>query len=352
MKKYTACFVCTLFIVFTGYLQAAVNSDKLIGLLIKKGQITQEEALELKSEAEDIALRPVKITGYSQVLYKHDQAQGTYDSFSVRRARLEIKGSFVDNYDYDFHAEFGKGSVKLLDAAIGYKYNNYLKITMGQFKLPLSQENLSSDSKPDFIDRPQVVDALVARGKDISGDQNGRDIGMQLSGSCIQNKVEYAAGVFNGSGINTSSDNNNRKDISGRAVCHFTKVFSIGCSYYTGSYGVHEENRIRSGGEFSYSGDIIMVKGEYIRGTDGIAGSNIVKEGSYLLAGYYIVPSKVQLTARCDVYDPNTDISNDVSTINTYGINCFLTKWMTAQINYEQKINKDDTFQAQFTLQF
>ena len=37
-----------------------------------------------------------------------------------------------------------------------------------------------------MIDRSQVVEALVARGKDVIGNQNGRDIGIQIGGGILK----------------------------------------------------------------------------------------------------------------------------------------------------------------------
>jgi hypothetical protein len=45
----------------------------------------------------------------------------------------------------------------------------------------LLMENLASSNKLEMIDRSQVVEAIVARGKDLIGNQNGRDMGFEAS---------------------------------------------------------------------------------------------------------------------------------------------------------------------------
>ncbi len=78
------------------------------------------------------------------------------------------------------------GGQLLLDAILGYKVTSSLKINIGQFFIPFSQENITSNTKLETINRSQVVEALTTRGKDVIGNQNGRDIGIQVSGSIVQ----------------------------------------------------------------------------------------------------------------------------------------------------------------------
>ena len=77
-------------------------------------------------------------------------------------------------------------------------------------------------NKFELIDFSQAVDAMTARGKDVIGNQNGRDIGIQLGGALVKkgntSLVEYRLGVFNGSGINVADTANEAKDIAGRLI--------------------------------------------------------------------------------------------------------------------------------------
>ena len=101
------------------------------------------------------------------------------------------------------------------------RLHDYFNITVGQFKIPFSLENLTSTNKLELIDRSQAVEALAARGKDVIGNQNGRDIGIQVGGSLIKKRngslLEYRLGVFNGSGINMADTANEAKDMAGTA---------------------------------------------------------------------------------------------------------------------------------------
>jgi phosphate-selective porin len=348
---------------------------KLLELLIKKGVIMQEDAAGLRADlavskqAEKdkqkefgvVAGKPIKISGYTQLRYQSLEEKGKNDSFDIRRARLDIKGDLSEGFDYRFQGDFAGSSAKLLDATFGYKVNPYLKLTAGQFKIPFSQENLTSSPKLETINRSQVVEALVARSKDVIGNQNGRDIGVQASGSFLQTDdrylFDYAVGVFDGAGIN-ASDNNDRKDFAGRIVVHPIQGLDIGGSFYTGDdrwgkNSTSNQTRDRVGIECAYVYKSLNLKGEYIRGKDG----STKKDGWYLQSGYYIIPNKVQGVLKYDTFDPDRETDNDKTNVSTLGLNWYVNKWAFLQVDYEFKDEQgtkvdNDVFSTQLTLQF
>jgi phosphate-selective porin len=372
MKKLLLIICLAAAFLLTSSLYAADKVEDVINLLVEKGIITTEEAAKLRAdiamkEQEEkeqqkefivIAGRAIRISGYTQVRYR--QGETIKDTFDIRRARIDIKGDITPKFDYRLQADFAS-SPKVLDATIGYKFNPYLKLTAGQFKIPFSQENLISSSKLETINRSQVVEALVARGQDVIGNHNGRDIGMQGGGNFLKKGdaylFDYALGVFDGAGINIS-DTNDQKDIVCRLVFHPFKDWSIGSSYYTGRYTLASapairDKRKRAGIEFSYVHDPVTVKGEYIQGSDG----STDREGWYLLAGCFFVPKKLQAVLKADVYDPDTDIETNKSNVYTLGANVYVNKWVYLQINYEKKDEQgaeidNNALTGQLTLQF
>ena len=355
-------------------LTAAVSeTDALIQLLVDKGLLSAEEAAALRA---DLAVqkqeekdkqkafqvttgRPLQLSGYAQVRYRDDDAIN--DTFDTRRARLSLKGDLGRGFDYRLQADFAGSSAKLLDAALGWRYADGLKVTAGQFKIPFSQENLISSSALETINRSQVVEALVARGKDVNGNQNGRDIGVMAGGSFTLFKtpggLEYAAGVFNGSGINTS-DTNEEKDFAGRVRIKPFKGFSIGGSYSTGrttlSAAPDEESlRRRAGAEIAYTRGPFLFKGEFIRGDD----ARIEKDGWYALAAWTIVPQRFQAVLKYDAYDPDRAVTDKETSIATAGFNWFFSQWAFLQVNYEVKDEtgtevSNNALTGQLTLQF
>lgn len=373
-----AAWLITGLLVITNLSFAAESDvDRLLDLLVEKKVVTAEDAaafkgdLAIKKQEEKetqkefivIAGKPIKVSGYTQVRYRNDKS--IIDTFDIRRARLDLKGDITERFDYRTQVEFGGTSVFLLDATIGYKVNPYLKLSIGQQKIPFSQENLASSPKLETINRSQVVEALVARGTDVIGNQNGRDIGIQAAGSIFPkadySSVDYAFGIFNGAGINRS-DTNPNKDFVGRLVYHPLKEWSIGTSYYAGRYSLSSpsrgtaagrNDRDRIGAEFAYIKDPISLKGEYIQGNDGA----INKDGWYLQAGYFFIPKKFQGVLKFDYYDPNTEVDQNATNVYTLGGNWYFNKWAFLQVNYELKdeLGKEDDNNAligQLTLQF
>lgn len=363
---------------------AESDVDRLLNLLVEKGVVSKEDAAnfradlavtkqeekEKQKEFTILAGKPIKVSGYIQPRYQYQEERGKSDSFDVRRARLDIKGDITERFGYRTQVEFGGTSGPfLLDATIDYKFNPYLKLTAGQFKIPFSQENLTSSPKLETINRSQVVEALVARSRDVIGNQNGRDIGVQASGSLLPYKeiylFDYAVGVFNGSGIN-KVEVNEQKDLIGRLIFHpLTKDLSIGGSYYTGRFTLttararvddNKRKRDRFGTEFAYVKDPVSLKGEYIWGIDGWTN----KQGGYIQAGYFIIPKKFQGVFKFDTFDPNADTDDDETFVYTIGGNWYFNKWAFLQVNYEIKDErnpnvkeiKNNALTAQATLQF
>jgi len=334
-------------------LAAESDMDRLLYLLSEKGVVTKEEAagfradLAIKKQEEKekqkefsvITGKPIKISGYTQSRYRQDESIN--DTFDIRRARLTFKGNITERFSYKLQHEFGGSSQKLLDAELGYEFNPHFKLSAGQFKIPFSQENLTSSAKLDTINRSQVVEALTARSKDVLGNQSGRDIGIKASGSFWQVSdifiFDYELGVFNGSGINTSN-RNEHKDFIGRLIFHPINGLSVGASYYSGRYTLptaptRKDDRDRIGVEFAYVHEPISLKGEYIKGNDGVTKKN----EWYLQAGYFFIPKKLQGILKYDTYDPNKKASKDAIDVYTIGANWFFNKWAKLQVNYELK---------------
>jgi phosphate-selective porin OprO and OprP len=314
--------------------KAQQTSEEMINLLISKHLITQTEAdsvravIAIKAQDDKAKQKKFNITsgkaltlnGYTQVRFQSLQEPTKKDGFDIRRARLDLKGAISEKWDYRMQLDFAT-SPKILDATIGFKAGDYFKVTAGQFKVPFSMENLTASNKLESIDRSQAVEALVARGKDVIGNHNGRDIGLQLAGSVFRINdiylLDYAVGVFDGAGIN-ATDNNENKDIAGRLLFHPVKGFDIGGSYYNGfdnwTIGTpavaKNQLRRRIGGEMSYTQSDFSLKGEFIQGKD----AGVDRSGWYAQAGYYFIPKKFQLVLKYDTYDPDMDKDKNIST--------------------------------------
>ena len=350
---YTKTILLVSIFILSAIAAKAQQNDDLLNTLVKKNLITQREADSIRSEQAikeqkkrdqenenqhniTIGSRALQISGLVQARYQGFEQAGVSDAFDLHRARLDAKGNITDQWSYEVYTEFA-GTTKLLDAYTAYKIADFLKFTAGQFKVPFSYESLTSDSQLDFIDRSQVVEALVGRSKDVIGNQNGRDIGIQVSGSFakINNLYlfDYTLGVFNGAGYDVTTDNNNQKDVVGRLGVHPIKGLDFGGNIYTGedipAGATKTQTRNRYGFDGHYVTGPFSVAAEYIHGTDG----TVQKDGWYAQAGYFVLP-KLQLVVKYDTFDPSKTITTDRSTIYIGGVNYVFNPWTKLSVDY------------------
>jgi phosphate-selective porin OprO/OprP len=355
------------------------SNNDILNLLVVNKSITQEQADSIRAESainqqtsdagkksfQVTAARLLQISGYTQIRYQSLEEKGKNDGYDIRRARVDFTGNFTPYLSYRLMADFAD-KPKIMDAYADIKINDYLNITIGQFRIPFSVENLTPVRKFDLIDFSQAVDALVFRAKDVIGNQNGRDIGIQLGGAFLKkragNLLEYKFGVFNGSGINISDTANAAKDFVGRILVNPFKGLTLGTSYYNGwgkaikpssGYAGRSQTRNRFGLEVNYATLRFLARGEYIQGIDG----STEKAGWYLLAGYYIIPQKLQLVFKYDTYDPNTATDNNVTTNYVTGANYNFNNWSRIQAFYtfrqEQGTKTDNNYLSiQFQIGF
>ncbi len=330
------------------------STNDLLNLLISNKILSQKQADSVRAEAALLqqqtdaarksffvtATRQMQFSGYSHVRFQSFQESGKKDGFDIRRARIDLRGSLSPCFFYRIQTDLAD-KPKLIDVYGEIKLADFFSITAGQFKIPFSFENLTPSNKLETIDRSQVVEALVARGKDVIGNQNGRDIGIQVSGTFIKIKglslFEYRLGVFNGSGINVQDTANKSKDVSGRLIMSPLKGFSFGGSFYNGwakpinpDEAGKSQFRNRYGVELSYVTTRLSLKGEYITGKDG----KTDRAGMYVQAGYFIIPTKLQVTGKYDEYDPDASTVSNKLINYVVGANYNFNSWSRLQAFY------------------
>jgi len=351
-----------LIVVLGGFVITAKSqsTDDVLNLLIQKKVVSQKDADSLRAEAAIAAQanlakvkafplnagKKLQILGYTQVRYQGIEQAGAIDGFDIRRARLDIKGIISPYWSYRVQFDLA-ATPKLIDAYAELKLNDYFNFTIGQAKIPFSLENLTSSNKLELIDRSQAVEALVARGKDVGGNQNGRDIGIQLGGTVLKLNdrpiVDYRLGIYNGAGINIA-DNNERKDYAARLILHPVAGLDLSGAVYNGSRFVpavtgtnatpaKSVGRDRYGFDLSYDLKNWSVRSEYIHGTD----DHINRSGYYVQSGYYFLDKKLQLLAKYDFYDTDLAIVKNASTWYVLGANINFNPTTRLQFNYTFK---------------
>lgn len=340
----------------------AQSTDEILNILVQKKVIAPKEADSLRAEAAIAAQanlskvkafpvnagKKISLAGYTQVRYQALEESGKVDGFDIRRARLDVKGNISPYWGYRVQFDL-PGTPKLIDAYVDLKLNDYFNFTIGQAKIPFSMENLASSTQLLLIDRSQVVEALAARGRDVNGNQNGRDIGIQLGGTLVKLKdrpvVDYRLGLFNGSGINTV-DNNENKDYAARLILHPLAGLDISGAWYDGSRLVPEVrtgtvvttpaatvNRDRYGIDLSYDLKNFSLRSEYIHGSD----DQVEREGYYVMGGYSFFQKKLQLVGKYDVYDADIAVADNASEWVVLGASYLFNANTKLQANYSIK---------------
>jgi hypothetical protein len=124
---------------------------------------------------------------------------GEQDGFRVFDARVRADGKIGIVFDYDVQAAFDRSQdrVRLLDARLTLPIRPELAVSLGQFKAPFGGEELLGKGDITFLERSQVTNVLAP----------GRQVGVQASGSFLEDRLTYRAGMFNGNGRSLQNDN-------------------------------------------------------------------------------------------------------------------------------------------------
>ena len=133
---------------------------------------------------------------------------GTTSSFFIRRARVLLRGTIQRRFSVQFKSNFGRGQATVQDAFIDFRFGSGLSLRTGRFKTPLGLEFLQSPNTIMQVERGYPT-AFVAN----------RDVGIQLYGRTLGQRLQYNIGVFNGAPDGTSLDGDASapKDVVARA---------------------------------------------------------------------------------------------------------------------------------------
>jgi len=136
------------------------------------------------------------------------EAPGTTSSFFIRRARVLLRGTIQRRFSIQFMSNFGRGQAAVQDAFIDFRFGSGLSLRTGRFKTPLGLEFLQSPNAIMHVERGYPT-AFVAN----------RDVGLQLYGRTLEQRLTYSVGVFNGApdGTNLDDDASAPKDVVARA---------------------------------------------------------------------------------------------------------------------------------------
>jgi phosphate-selective porin OprO/OprP len=281
-------------------------------------------------------------------------------SFRIRRAKTSLEGWFwKKELTYEVQLSWAgpeagaSTQTPLEDARLTWDASKTgaFKITIGQFKVPLGRQSMTSSGHLQFADR-SLLDLEFTR---------GRDIGIQLSGRVAQDKVEYFAGVFNGNAASRSSNDNTKLQYNARLSFEPFGKFAYSEVAFEGwdkpllAIGGQFENNDLSGATnltdfnttilsgdlaFKYKGFSLFAEyynrkrtPEALSGTtSATSGPAAQSSGSFhsngynVEAGLFLQKDRVQVAARFAGYDPTDQLASNNHTERGGVLNCFILK--------------------------
>ncbi|CAM2822966.1 porin [Rariglobus hedericola] len=328
-------------------LPAATVEERLQELENKVSSLsTENTALRQQLGVDSAKGSPVFITAFgkekSLAVGGYLQFQGEFgdspdsrfpaeDRLLIRRARLGIKGSFVENVDFVMQAEFGSGTLspsagyraQLSDVYVVWNKFEQANVTLGQFKTPYGYEQLAADTKLPLIERSLPSDKLTL----------SRQIGAMVSGDFLDKRLHYATGLFNGTGVNTNTNDNDSFTYAGRVNGVLVNKSKFKLTAGTNVFQTHDTatapgftgSRSGLGFDLQAASGPLTLAAEWLQtSSDPDVGAKSKSDGWSALAGYQIIPKKLQAVVRYETFDPKDTVAGDSSDLWTLGFNYFL----------------------------
>ena len=286
-RSWFATIVC---VIGLGLIIQANNAHaKLEDILYEKGQITKEEWVKAKADAEkeeaiiqghaatEKWYEKISIRGYTQLRYNaittddkllnspYDSSIGNNKGFILRRARLTLSGDINDwvslYFQTDFAATAGTGNNHFAQLRDLYadiflmpskELRKELRLRAGQSKVPYGFETLQSSQQRLSLDRTDAINTGAPNERDIGfflyyTPNETRKVFRRLIETGLKGSGDYGVlgiGVYNGQTTNVSEANDNK-----HVVLHATYPFEL-------PYG-----QIVQVGVDAYSGKIVVTRG-------------------------------------------------------------------------------------------
>ena len=270
----------------------------------------------------------------------------TPDTIDWERLRFILYGHLAADLTYRF--EYDLTDTELKDAFFKIPRLPFYEasITLGQFKLPLSEAGLVLDTPLQQTIKGPI---LYEDGPVTIGD---RDIGLLLRGDMLDNNAGYAIGIVNGNGINQSDDNDGKdflfhfkvspwkkKDRSAFKPIEFAASFMTGSVSEVGTTG--SDDRERFGFTMKYQIKETELTVEYIQQILDVDGPEDITTKTWYLQltrDFKVDFLKRQQLIRgvlCyEQYEPDSTVNNDEINAITFGGIWSINKYSRLMLNY------------------
>jgi len=257
----------------------------------------------------------------------NDNFQGGRN-FEVSNARLSFSGMLDGRFYYRILFNL-VDEPNLLDAYLGYRHSDALRITAGAMKPKQTQDFIPDPGSTDFYDRAHITGLLVA----------SREMGLSLEGNL--SGLYYFGGIFNGNKL--SSNNNNEFYGIGRLQYALGNLKIAVQGSHGNSPGVQTGNsgptlrgkRTIYGGDMRLESERLLLAAEYLAGdleTTDFTDKKEFISGYYFTAGYKIF-SKTMVLGRWQEWSALEQGYRDNQF--TLGLNHNFTSITSFQFNFD-----------------
>lgn len=256
--------------------------------------------------------------------------------FRIRRAKTELHGwVWRRNLTFELQLSWAgpepgaSTQTPLEDLVLTWDFGNdgRYRLSGGQFKVPLGRQEMTTSSGLQFADR-DILSGEFTR---------GRDIGIQLDGRLAGDRIEYAAGIFNGNPASRLGNDNEAFQYNARVVWSpFGRVRYSESDFESrraprrmllavGLSAEHNDlhgagTRVNDYATTIVAGDVVFKSrglflfAEYFaRDRDPETGGSFRSDGWHAQAGYFLLRDRLEAAARYARYDPSEAADDDVS---------------------------------------
>jgi phosphate-selective porin OprO and OprP len=264
-----------------------------------------------------------------------------HDRFYLRRVRLNTLGKFAEHFDFRAELEatgaLGEAAglrAQLTDGWVNWNRYDAARVKVGQF-FPAHG-----------FEKRQAPAIWHSAEMSLAGDQMllDRQIGAQIWGDGFERRAGWALGIFNGMNANNSFNDNDNfmavarvegRPLRGRLLGSDSQL-SIGLSGYSSDHDrlalprglvrpgdppLFAGQRVGLGADTQFRLGRLDVWSEYIRTElDPDLGTRYDAEGWYVLAGYYLLPERLQALAKYETFDPDTSQQGNSTDTWTFGL--------------------------------
>ena len=253
-------------------------------------------------------------------------------AFRIRRAKTELSGwVWKKSLTYELQLSWAgpepgaSTQTPLEDLLLTWdtRGDGRLRLTGGQFKVPLGRQEMTSSAYMQFVDR-DILSGEFTR---------GRDVGLMVDGLLAGGKIAYAAGMFNGNPASRLGNDNEAFQYNGRVVYQpFGPVRYSESDFDSAGRALlavglqAERNDLHGAGSRVNDFATTIVGGDVVfklRGFSAFAeyfgrnrrpetGASFRSDGWHAQAGYFLVRDRLEAAARYARFDASGAPDDDV----------------------------------------